>query len=214
MNAKTKVVTFIGAAVIILAIFAGCVSQTTPGAKSYVGSPTPESIQYAADWPLPNKDYANTRSTTGSSINSGNVNGLHVAWMYNISATGAFGALPTIPLILGNTVYFHDINANAYAVDLNTGSTKWTKIYNSTGLEGPFGVSIGYGKIFMQKDNFNIIALNLSNGNEVWSKKSIISAPLVLIYNHRCMMAWSIHQRSQVLVTYFMPVAEWVFYTL
>ena len=171
MNARKKVLTVIGVAVIILAIFAGCVSQTTPGGTSSVGSPTPESIQYATDWPLPNKDYANTRSTTDSSINSGNVNRLHVAWLYNISATGAFGALPTIPLILGDMVYFHDINANVYAIDLNTGSTKWTKIYNSAGLEGPFGVAIGYGKIFMQKDNFNMVALNLTNGNEVWSTK-------------------------------------------
>ena len=169
MKGTQKLIFVIGAAVIILAIFAGCMNQTTPGVTNTVGSPTPESIQYAADWPLPNKDYENTRSTTDSSINSGNVNRLQVAWTYNISATGAYGALPTIPLILGETVYVHDIKANAYAINLNTGTTKWTKKYNSDGLEGPFGVAVGYGKLFMQKDNFEIVALNLTNGDEIWS---------------------------------------------
>jgi len=120
---------------------------------------------------LPNHDYANTRETKTASINSGNVNRLQKVWMYQINASGAFGALPTIPLILGSTVYFHDIKANAYAIDLSTGTAKWVKYYNSTGLEGPFGVAIGYGKLYMQKDNFEIVALNLTNGNELWSSR-------------------------------------------
>jgi len=168
---KTLLVIF-GAAVIVAASFAGCMTQTNQGGSgTVIGTAPPEVIQYAADWPLPNKDYSNSRYTTSSTINSGNVNQLHLAWEYNISAVGAFGSLPTIPLILGNTVYFHDIDANAYALNLTTGAEKWKKIYNSEGLEGPFGVAIGYGKLYMQKDNFNMIALNLSNGNEVWSKK-------------------------------------------
>ena len=171
MSTKMKLLTIFGAAVMIIAIFAGCANQTQSSGSSSVGSPTPESIKYAADWPLPNKDYANTRYTTSSSINSRNVAQLHVAWKYNISAVGAFGSLPTIPIILGNTVYFHDIAANAYALDLTTGAEKWKKIYNSEGLEGPFGVAVGYGNLYMQKDNFNMIALNLSTGNEVWSTK-------------------------------------------
>jgi len=171
MNVKKKLIPVIGAGVIIFAVFAGCVTQTTPSPTSTPGTPPPEVIQYKADWPLPNHDYANSRETKTSSINSGNVNRLQEAWMYTINATGAFGALPTIPLILENTVYFHDIDANAYAVDLNTGTTRWMKIYNSTGLEGPFGVAVGYGKLFMQKDNFEIVALNLTNGNELWSSR-------------------------------------------
>lgn len=159
-------------AIVIGAIFAGCVTQnTTPPPTGSAGTPPPEITQYASDWPLPNHDYANTRETTTSTINSGNVQRLEVAWRYNVSATGAFGALPTIPLILGNTVYFHDINANAYAVDLATGTTKWMKTYNSKGLEGPFGVAVGYGKLFMQKDNFEMVALDIANGNELWSSR-------------------------------------------
>jgi outer membrane protein assembly factor BamB len=171
MNTKKSLFVGIGAGIIILAIFAGCVTNTTPSKPVSPGSPPPEILQYATDWPLANHDYANTREITTSGINSGNVHQLTEAWMFTINASGAFGALPTIPLILGNMVYFHDINANAYAVYLNNGTTKWMKIYNSTGLEGPFGVAVGYGKLFMQKDNFEIIALNLSNGNELWSKK-------------------------------------------
>ncbi len=169
MSLKKRLIPTIVAGILIIAVFAGCVTQTKPGPNP--GTPTPESVQYAADWPLPNHDYANTRETKTASINSGNVNRLQKAWLYQINATGFFGALPTIPLILGSTVYFHDINANAYAVDLNSGTTKWVKYYNSTGLEGPFGVAVGYGKLFMQKDNFEIVALDITNGKELWSSK-------------------------------------------
>ena len=170
INKRYIMLEAIGTLLLISAILSGCVYQSNTTSNS-IGNMTPEAIQYANDWPLPNHDYANTRETTTSTINSGNVNQLSVAWMYNVSATGAFGALPTIPIILGNTVYFHDINANAYAVDLNTGNTKWTKMYNSDGLEGPFGVAVGYGMLYMQKDNFEIVALDLNTGNEVWSSK-------------------------------------------
>jgi glucose dehydrogenase len=172
MSMKKIIFGVILAAIVMGSVLAGCVTQnTTPTPIESVGTPPPEVVQYANDWPLPNHDYANTRETTTSSINSGNVGLLKVAWRYNISAIGAFGALPTIPLILGNTVYFHDISANAYAVDLTTGTTKWMKTYNSQGLEGPFGVAVGYGKLFMQKDNFVMVGLNLSDGHEVWSSR-------------------------------------------
>jgi glucose dehydrogenase len=169
MNTKKITIGLVLAAIFIGAILAGCTTQNTNVTPGPVGTPAPEVIKYASDWPLPNHDYANTRETKTASINSGNVGQLKVAWRFNISASGAFGALPTIPLILGNTVYFHDINANAYAVDLSTGTQKWMKAYNSQGLEGPFGVAIGYGKLFMQKDNFVMVGLNLSDGHEVWS---------------------------------------------
>ena len=156
-------------AILTISIITGCFGTNTNNPSKNPGTPPPEVTTYAADWPLPNHDYRNTRETTTSSITSSNVNQLSVAWMYNISASGAFGALPTIPLILGDTVYFHDIDANIHAVDLNTGARKWMKMYNSQGLEGPFGVAIGYGKIFMQKDNYEFMALNLTTGAELWS---------------------------------------------
>ncbi len=161
-----KGIIFFSLASIIL--LTGCVQTQARNS----GVSTPEAVQYANDWPLAHHDYANTRATTTSSINSNTVGTLHEAWSFNISKTGtsgAFGDMPTVPLILGDTAYFHDSFANVYAVDINTGALKWSKIYNSTGLEGPFGVAIGYGKLFMQKDNYAIIALDLSTGEELWS---------------------------------------------
>jgi PBP1b-binding outer membrane lipoprotein LpoB len=91
MNIKKKLIASIGAAVIIITLFSGCVSQTNQGGStSPIGTAPPEVIQYASDWPLPNKDYANTRSTTDSSINSGNVNNLGVVWAGSIAGWYTF----------------------------------------------------------------------------------------------------------------------------
>ena len=49
---------------------------TTPAANAI---PT-EVTQYAKDWPLPGKDYANSRATTDSSITAANVSTLGAAW--------------------------------------------------------------------------------------------------------------------------------------
>lgn len=75
----------------------------------------PEVLQHAHDWPLPNKDYSNTRATADSAIDSGNVKGLEMAWSVPINATGLFGSASTNPLILGDTVYFQDLSSNVFS---------------------------------------------------------------------------------------------------
>ncbi|MCX6774764.1 MAG: PQQ-binding-like beta-propeller repeat protein [DPANN group archaeon] len=135
-------------------------------------SPIPSEVTaYSHEWPLPNHDYANTRATTDSAINSQNVGSLKVAWAYNLKGSGAFGILPTIPLIIGSNVYFQDIYANVYALDMYTGAPKWIKIYNASGMIGPNGVAAGYGKIYAQKDLHNMVALDINTGAEIWSTK-------------------------------------------
>lgn len=130
----------------------------------------PEVRTYAKDWPLPNKDYSNTRSTEDSTINSQNVKDLGPAWSYKILATGAFGGATSTPLILGDTVIFQDTNANTVALDFQTGAVKWSQLYNDTHVIGPNGGGVGYGKVFVTKDPYTIAALNLQTGQEVWTK--------------------------------------------
>lgn len=64
--------------VAVLVILAACTPKTTASTKSAstIGTPPPEVTQYAKDWPLPGKDYNNTRATTDSTINSSNVSTL------------------------------------------------------------------------------------------------------------------------------------------
>ena len=131
----------------------------------------PEVTQFAKDWPLPNRDYTQTRATTDSTINSSNVNTLGVSWKMDLTKLGSYGGATSNPIIMGNTVYFQDLQANVYALDLATGQTKWTKMYNSAGAIGPNGPSVGWGKVFAHKDLYTLAALDSNNGNELWSIK-------------------------------------------
>jgi outer membrane protein assembly factor BamB len=127
----------------------------------------PEVKQFADDWPLPNKDYANTRATFAADINSHNINNTKLGWSAPINATGAYGGASSNPLILGKTIYFQDIGSNLFSIKLDNGALNWQKIYNLTTI-GPNGPVVGWGKVFATKGAFNVTALDLKIGKELW----------------------------------------------
>jgi len=128
----------------------------------------PEVKQFAGDWPLPNKDYANTRATFTAGINSHNINNTKMVWSVPINANGAFGGASSNPLILGETVYFQDIDSNLFSYKLDNGKLNWKNVNNLTIL-GPNGPAVGWGKVFAAKGAFNLTALDLNAGKELWS---------------------------------------------
>ncbi len=140
-----------------------------------------EISQNAKDWPLPNKDYNNSRATTDSTINSSNVSSLGVAWASPIPGSAVFGAAATMPIIMGNTVYYQDLKNNVIALDFSTGAVKWKKIYDTPNI-GPNGIAVGYGKIFATADPYDFVALDMTSGNELWrtaiSKSDIIGTDM------------------------------------
>lgn len=130
----------------------------------------PEVTQYIKDWPMANRDYKNTRATMDSTIKSDNVNTLGVVWTFNIPGVAEFGAAPTNPLIVGDTIYLQDMKSNVFALDLKTGKELWRKMYNTDAF-GPEGPAIGWGKIFVLKGHYEVAGLDISNGNELWVTK-------------------------------------------
>jgi outer membrane protein assembly factor BamB len=126
----------------------------------------PEVLNYSGDWPLPNRDYNNTRAATAidSGINSSNIQSLSVAWSYPIA-----GEVACNPLVLGNTVYIQDLKSNVVALDKADGSVRWKKDYNLSVL-GQNGVAVGYGKVFAPAGYYDLVALNASSGEELWSR--------------------------------------------
>ncbi len=157
--------------IVVVLIIAATAVVLISRPSSSAGKAPPEIVTYANDWPLPGKDYNNSRSTKTSTINSQNAGTLGVAWSYAIQGIGAFGGATCTPLILGNTVLFQDAKANVVALDLQTGAVKWSKIYNASFVEGPNGVGVGYGKVFLAKDAYTMAALDLETGNELWTNK-------------------------------------------
>ena len=131
----------------------------------------PEITQYAQDWPLPNRDYGNTRFTTDAIINSSNVGNLTLAWSFKIPGIGAYGGGASNPIIMGYNVYFQDLRANVFSLNLKNGHVNWEKIYNISAVVGPNGPAVGWGKVFVAKDLYTIAALNASTGEEIWATR-------------------------------------------
>ncbi len=120
---------------------------------------------------MPNRDYTNSRATKDSTINASNATTLGEVWHFDITGLGTSGGGTSTPIIMGNTVYFQDLQSNIFAFDLATGQMKWSKMYNTPGIEGPNGPAVGWGKVFAQKDLYTMVALDANNGNELWSIK-------------------------------------------
>ncbi len=162
---------------VISAIFAGCTQYTggntgtpTPTATPVQGAGgiPPEVTQYGNDWPLPHHDYANSRATIDSSINSGNVQSLGAAWMHTVpSGASTFGSISTTPIIMGKNVYLTDLGNNFMVLDLDTGDLKWQTVENLANL-GPNGATVAYGKIFGSANPYEVIALDMTTGKEIW----------------------------------------------
>src|SRR5215217_3561240 len=83
----------------------------------------PEIAGHEKEWPLANHDYANTRAAVGSSINASNVSTLKFAWSSPLKGTSEWGGGTGNPVVADGVVYFQDMGANVYAVDLKTGDT-------------------------------------------------------------------------------------------
>jgi outer membrane protein assembly factor BamB len=127
----------------------------------------PEIETAASDWPMANRDYANSRSVQNSNIFAANVNSLGMAWSYNITESESQYAPAGSPLIYGNTAYLQDLNSNVYALDVLSGSLMWRVDYNQP-VNGASGAAIGYAKLYIQAGG-SLRALALDTGEELWS---------------------------------------------
>jgi outer membrane protein assembly factor BamB len=166
---------YVGRIVLVLAVLSMLILPVWAQIEGKVSDIPPEVTKYARDWPLPNRDYNNSRATMDSTINSGNVKNLGLGWSFKIPGIGRYGGAASSPLIIGNTVYFQDLKGNIFALDLKTGDTIWQKIYNSSAVEGPNGPAVGWGKVFAARDAYNIVALNATTGKELWTNQSALS---------------------------------------
>lgn len=128
----------------------------------------PEVEQAAAEWPMPHRDYANTRATQDSTIRAENVAQLGVAWTFPLHHGSKWGAAASTPLIANGVVYFQDLKSNVFALDFQTGGVIWEKIFDQAAF-GPNGPALGWGKLFVQSGINHLVALDLASGEEVWT---------------------------------------------
>src|SRR5215218_8537760 len=120
-------------------------AEATASAPAADTGAPPEVAAAAREWPLPNRDYANSRATTDATITAANVHRLRPAWRRTLVAHAHWGAAASAPLIAGGVVYFQDLQSDIAALDLRTGRARWSRRIEQEAF-GPNGPAIGYRK--------------------------------------------------------------------
>jgi glucose dehydrogenase len=164
---KSKIIYTLLGWILVLVLLSSVAGS--PGCKTRNSVP-PELIKYADQWPATNRDYGNTRATQNSAINSQTVRKLNISWTFALKGFSEWGAAATNPLILNNIIYFQDLKSNVFALDLGTGQLLWEKEYDLDNF-GPNGPAVGWDKLFVTKGHYEVSALNIKNGQEIWSTK-------------------------------------------
>jgi acido-empty-quinoprotein group A len=136
-------------------------------------------------WPTYHGDYTGRRYSTLKQINTTNVKGLTLAWVYrvNTSRAGAIlggegpdtpppGSAPQVkstPLMINGTLYF-SVPDHVYAVDARTGRDVWHFAWKTRGGDhiGNRGVGILDNWLyFLTPDNY-FVSLDVATGKERW----------------------------------------------
>lgn len=106
------------------AALAAC-SEVSSNPPAGDGGAPPEVVAAARDWPLPGRDYRNSRATFDTRIDSTTIASLAQAWKVDLPGVGGYGNASTTPLVLGDTVYVQDLTSVTRAIDLATGAVRW-----------------------------------------------------------------------------------------
>lgn len=132
-------------------------------------------------WPMPAKNYANTRFSGLDQINTGNADQLHLAWSFSV---GADRGQEAAPIVVDGVMYvvgpYAGVHPNqVFALDATTGELKWSYApkpnFSAEGVACCDVVSRGLaydnGKIFLNTLDDHMVALDAKTGKELWVAK-------------------------------------------
>lgn len=129
-------------------------------------------------WVMPRKDYANTGFSHLKQINQANIKNLKMAWSFS---TGVNRGHEGSPLVVDGMMYIHTpFPNNVYALDLNDDQKiVWSYFpKQSPDVQAILccdtvsrGLGYGDGKIFLQQNNGELLALDAKTGHVVWKAK-------------------------------------------
>jgi len=163
-------------------VVVGCKPQaekTTSGGGPVVSGAriaTAPASDNAGEWPMPARDYANSRYSTLAQITSENAPNLRVAWTFS---TGVLRGHEGQPLVVGNTMFLVTPYPNvAYALDLTQPGfpLKWK--YRPENAQAAVGIACcdvvnrgavyADGKIVYNLLDGHTVAVDAGTGEELW----------------------------------------------
>ncbi len=114
-------------------------------------------------WVQPNADLSNTRQVHGP-IDAASVARLHVAWTKPLPTEYA-----ATPVVVDGVAYTQDLQSNVYAIDVRSGRSLWTHVYDEADI-GPNGVNVVGDRVYGATQT-NAFALDARNGRELWTRR-------------------------------------------
>lgn len=161
-------------------------------------------------WATYHGDFSGRHFSTLKQIDTTNVKGLSLAWIYRVNTStegaivsgtplppgpprrgGGWGAtIKSVPLAVDGVLYF-STPGNAYAVDARTGKEIWHYVWQGRGAIGNRGMGMYKDWLYLETPDNNIVSLDAKTGKERWNKPLApdkaanfsTSAP-VIIRNH------------------------------
>src|ERR1700677_2109966 len=120
-----------------------------------------------------NGNYAQTRFHPAKQITTGNVKGLHVAWIFQ---TDILDTLETSPIVVNGVMYVTTAFDHVYALNAKTGQQIWEYKHKlgpiTTYCCGPNnrGVAVYNDKVYVATLDSKLVALDAKTGEVKWSK--------------------------------------------
>jgi PQQ-dependent dehydrogenase (methanol/ethanol family) len=124
-----------------------------------------------SNWLHPNGSYAQTRYSSATSINAGNVAHLKPAFVFQ---TGVVESFETAPLVIDGVMFVTTSFDHVYAVDATTGQEYWHFKHKmgpaTTFCCGPNnkGVASEDGRLFLGTLDGKLVALDAASGKTLW----------------------------------------------
>src|ERR1700677_3311610 len=120
-----------------------------------------------------NGNYAQTRFHPAKQINTGNVKGLHAAWIFQ---TDILDTLETSPIVVNGVMYVTTAFDHVYALNAKTGEQIWEYKHKmgpvTTYCCGPEnrGVAVYDDRVYLGTLDSQLVALDAKTGKLVWSQ--------------------------------------------
>lgn len=135
------------------------------------------------DWPSVGLDYAETRFSRLTELNTDNVKNLGLVWSYDL---GSKRGVEATPLVVNGVMYVTASWSVVHAVDVRTGKKLWTfdpQVPRTDGVKGCCdvvnrGVALHDGMVFVGAFDGRLIAINAATGKKVWEKDTRLSKKL------------------------------------
>jgi quinohemoprotein ethanol dehydrogenase len=145
------------------------------GALVFAGVCIGAKVQPRADWPSIGHDFAGTRSSPLTMINSANVSQLGLAWTYDLESTRGVEATP---IVVNGVMYVTAPWAVVHAINARTGRRIWTfdpKSPRESGWKACCdvvnrGVAVSKGRVYVGSLDGRLIVINASTGRKIWEQ--------------------------------------------